>query len=135
MKYALLEMDRKFTELEKKSKTTGGAGARTTAAGRAGAGSSTTRGTVAGKGGVNSSTTTPRGSSRAANQGSAGIGDARARSKTPTAGRMQNTLNTSVTSKTGAAAKTGAATNRADSKSRNNDIQSSGMKKTGALTS
>ena len=57
-------MDRKFTELEKKTKTTGATGARGTAT-TARTGASSTRGAAVGKSGINSSTTTPRGSSRA----------------------------------------------------------------------
>lgn len=101
LKYALLEMDRKFTELEKKTKTpAASAGARP--AGRTGAGSSSVRGGVASKAtAAGKESTASRGSSRAAT-GASSMQDARQRSKTPTASRMQNTLNTSqMSSKTG----------------------------------
>lgn len=97
LKYALLEMDRKFTELEKKVKAPAAStGARTAA--RTGAGSSSVRGAAVGKTTAAKDTTASRGSSRAApgrEGGASSLQDARQRSKTPTASRMQNNLNTS----------------------------------------
>lgn len=100
MKYALVEMDRKFHELEKKVKTPAASG---TAAGRT---TGRTTGGLAAKVGssalsqskTGTAVNTPRGSSRA---GAGGVGtsstmDARQRSRTPVANKMQNSLNTSM---------------------------------------
>ena len=87
-------MDRKFTDIEKKTKTT----AARTGGGRVGAvnmNSSTTR--QAASGGKGSTMTTPRGNSRAPAQQAPQ--EARQRSRTPVSKQMQNTLNTSMSSK------------------------------------
>lgn len=93
LKYALLEMDRKFQELEKKLK------APSTTAARAGPGRTTTAAAKTGTAAKGSTVTTPRGNSRAPVAQTHSTADARQRSKTPVASKMQNSLNTSVTSK------------------------------------
>ena len=119
LKYALLEMDRKFTELEKKAKTPAASTASRTA-GRTGAGSSSVRGAAVGKStAAKEPTAASRGSSRATGRdgGASSLQDARQRSKTPTASRMQNNLNTSqVSSKTGVSVRGGATSGQTSSR-------------------
>lgn len=110
-------MDRKFTELEKKTKATPAArpGARTIGVAKP---------VATGKG---STVTTPRAGSKAPALGS-GTAD-RNRSKTPVSSKMQNTLNTSISSKTGGLGRDsigpkagGNSTTRGNSKSRNEEL-------------
>ena len=120
-------MDRKFTELEKKTKTTSTAGARPAGRTTGSTVGARTTGSVAGKG--SSTVTTPRESSRGgARQTTNTLADARQRSKTPTSSRtMQNNLNTSVSSKASGVNAGGRNANTSntrggDSRTRNNDL-------------
>ena len=132
-KYAILEMDRKFQELEKKLKSSSAISGRMST--RPGLTSKTM-----GSSNMPQTPRTPAGASKKI--GDNGPALARQRSRTPTANKMQNTLNSSISGMVGSrtplksstkAMDSGAATTRADSKSRNGDLNNT-LKKTLSCT-
>ena len=119
LKNAIFGIDTKFTEIEKKAKVPATSAAKPGAT-RAAAGSSSTRAAVGAKT-TGAAQQTPRGNSRAPEKPA--TAGARERSKTPAGGRMQNALNSSMTSKLGnTTTRSGTSGTRSDSKSRNGDL-------------
>ena len=90
LKYAILEMDRKFQELEKKVKTPAVASRNVAARG----GMSSTVGAT--RPGVSSRNTTAMNTPRGGSKAPVTATDPRQRSRTPVANKMQNSLNTSI---------------------------------------